>query len=71
MKIGAGTLDEMFYALIEQLNQEEPVLRERHRRMLYNAFMRMAGEPEIPLIDGEPEPLPPLPPGKSRIVSFD
>lgn len=80
----SGTLDQMFEALIEQLNREPVEERERHRRLFREAFERMATpDPELesrlsPRVKewlekrfpSNSEPLPPLPPGKARVVSF-
>lgn len=69
MKIRAGTLREFMEYMVayfsrEPKDEQERVQIERERTRLRNKFLQMAGvEPEL-------KPLPELPPGKARIVSF-
>lgn len=75
---------DIFEMLLEQLKREPPEEQERHRKLFHDAFMKMA-EPDYQLESrlnertkawlqkrfGPSEPLPPLQPGRARIVSFD
>lgn len=69
MKIRAGTLQYFAECLVayfsrEPKDEQERVQIERERTRLRNKLLQMAGvEPEL-------KPLPELPPGKARVVSF-
>lgn len=66
VKIGPTTMEHAFDSLVEYLSREpadeaDRLLLEREKETLRKGFLRIAGKVE---------PVPPLPPGKARIVSF-